>query len=144
MGLVYFDASALVKLVVDEAGSDLAADLLDGCDAALSSRLAHPEGCAALAAARRDRDLSDRDLAQARRTWDEFWRATRPVELTAAVERHAGELAGRHGLRGADAVHLASALAVGADLVVAVWDRPLHAGATAAGLAVAPTSLGPS
>ena len=66
----------------------------------------------------------------------------RPVELTPRVERHAGELAGRRALRGADAVHLASALAVGsADLVVAVWDRRLHAGAVAEGVAVAPLSL---
>ena len=31
MTLVYFDSSALVKLVVDEDGSDLAAELWDGC-----------------------------------------------------------------------------------------------------------------
>ena len=35
MSLVYFDSSAFVKLVVDEDGSDLAAALWDGCDAAL-------------------------------------------------------------------------------------------------------------
>ncbi|MGH3923707.1 MAG: hypothetical protein ACRDTT_12710, partial [Pseudonocardiaceae bacterium] len=47
-----------------------------------------------------------------------------------------------HALRGADSVHLASALAIGdSDLVVAVWDRRLHAGALAAHLGVAPTRL---
>jgi hypothetical protein len=45
-------------------------------------------------------------------------------------------------LRGADAVHLASALALEAqDLVVAVWDRRLHDGATAEQLMVAPAAL---
>jgi hypothetical protein len=45
-------------------------------------------------------------------------------------------------LRGADAVHLASALAVdNADLIVAVWDHRLHAGTLAAGIQVAPASL---
>jgi hypothetical protein len=64
------------------------------------------------------------------------------VELTAAVEQHAGRLAGRRALRGADAVHLASALAIAdPELVLAVWDRRLHVGATAAGLRVAPTRL---
>jgi uncharacterized protein len=48
--VVYFDSSAFVKLVVEEEGSDLAAALWDGCDAAVSSRLAYPEVCAALAA----------------------------------------------------------------------------------------------
>jgi hypothetical protein len=52
-------------------------------------------------------------------------------------------LAARHQLGGADAIHLASALALGpADVTVAVWDRRLHTGAAAAGLALAPAQLG--
>ena len=144
MTIVYFDSSALVKLVVEEAGSDLVADLWDGCDAALSSRLAYPEVHAALAAAGRNHDLDDVDLATAARAWEEYWAAIRPVELSAAVARHAGQLAREHALRGADAVHLASALAIGeAELVLAVWDRRLHAGASAARLRVAPLELTP-
>jgi predicted nucleic acid-binding protein len=72
----------------------------------------------------------------------EFWASTRPVELTPEVERTAGALARNHRLCGADAVHLASALALGvADLTVAVWDRRLHAGVSQVGLAVAPATL---
>ncbi len=142
MPLVYFDSSALVKLVVEETGSDLSAELWDGCDAALASRLAYPEVRAALAAAGRNHDLAARELGAAEQSWDRFWAAIRPVELTAAVERQAGQLACVHALRGADAVHLASALAIGdPDLVVAVWDRRLHAGAHAAGARVAPAKL---
>jgi predicted nucleic acid-binding protein len=140
--LVYFDSSALVKLVVEETGSEIAADLWDGCDAALSCRLAYPEVRAALAAAGRNRDLDVRGLAAALTAWEELWAATRPVELTAEVERHAGELTAIHALRGADAVHLASALAVGpTDLIVAVWDRRLHAAVSAEKLVVAPASV---
>ena len=142
MGIVYFDSSALVKLVVDEPGTDLASDLWDGCDAALSSRLAYPEVRAALAAAARNADLTEDQLRAAEATWEEFWASMRPVELTPRVERDAGRLAGQRALRGADAVHLASALAVdSADLVVAVWDRRLHAGVVAERLAVAPATL---
>ena len=142
MPLVYFDASALVKLLVSEEGSPLVATLWDGCDAAVSSRLAYPEVRAALAAAARNHDLTTAELVAAERDWEEFWAATRPVELTAAVERHAGQLAGELGLRGADAVHLASALALrDPDLIIAVWDRCLHAGARAAGYRVAPADL---
>ena len=142
MALVYFDSSALVKLVVEEAGSALAADMWDGCDAALSSRLAYPEVRAALAAAGRNHDLNQADLASAEQAWEDYWAAVRPVELTAAVERHAGELARLHALRGADAVHLASAMAVGdPELVLAVWDQRLHAGGRAAHLRVAPYEL---
>jgi uncharacterized protein len=142
MALIYFDSSALVKLLVQEEGSDLAAQLWDGCDAALASRLAYPEVCAALAAAGRNHDLSPDDLDAAERAWEPYWAAVRPVELTAAVQHHAGQLARTHAVRGADAVHLASAMAVAdPDLVMAVWDRRLHTGAAAAGLYVAPAEL---
>jgi hypothetical protein len=58
------------------------------------------------------------------------------------VERHAGELARTHALWGAGAVHLASALAIGdPELVLAVWDQRLHAGARAAGIRVAPAQF---
>jgi len=140
--LVYFDASAFVKLLAEEPGSDLAARLWDGCDAAAASRLAYPEVRAALAAAVRNHDLTEGELDEAERAWEEYWSATRPVELTAAVEWQAGQLARVHVLRGADAVHLASALAIGdPELVVAIWDRGLHAGAQAAGLLVTPARL---
>lgn len=142
MSLVYFDPSASVKLLAEEAGSDLAAELWDGCDAAVASRLAYPEVRAALGAAARNHDLGEPELDDAEQAWEDYWAATRPVELTAAVERHAGHLARVHALRGADAVHLASALAIGdPDLVVAVWDRRLHAGARAAGMRVAPAQI---
>jgi uncharacterized protein len=143
VAIVYFDASALVKLLTEEHGSDLAAQLWDGCDAPVSSRLAYPEVRTALAAAGRNHDLDDADLDTAEADWEQYWAAVRPVELTQAVERQAGQLARQHALRGADAVHLASALAIGdPDLVIAVWDRRLHAGASAAGLRVAPAQLG--
>lgn len=81
-------------------------------------------------------------LATAERTWEEYWAAIRPVELSPAVERHAGQLARTYACRGADAVHLASALAIGdPELVFAVWDRRLHASANAARLRVAPSEL---
>jgi uncharacterized protein len=142
VALVYFDSSALVKLVVEEEGSDIASALWDGCDAPFSSRLAYPEVCAALAAARRNHDLDDRGFEAAITDWEQFWQATRAVELTRDVERHAGELARRRTLRGADAVHLASARALETqDLVVAAWDRRLHESVVAEQLSAAPRSL---
>jgi predicted nucleic acid-binding protein len=140
--IVYFDSSALVKLVLDEPGSDVAAELWNACDAALSSRLAYPEVRAALAAAGRNHDLTESEVTAAADDWETFWASMRPIELSADVEKVAGELASVHRLRGADAVHLASALALApADVTVAVWDKRLHAGAAAVGLAVAPATL---
>jgi predicted nucleic acid-binding protein len=140
--IVYFDSSAFVKLLVEEEGSDLGAALWDGADAVVSSRLAYPEVRAALAAAGRDRRLEAEDLERAEVAWEEYWAATRPVELSAAVAAHAGKLASLYALRGADAVHLASAVAVGSEgLLFAAWDRRLRAGVTAAGVALAPPEL---
>lgn len=139
MTIVYFDSSAFVKLLVEEEGTDLAAALWDGADAVVSSRFAYPEVRAALAAAGRDHRLEHAGQERAEAEWEEYWAATRPVELSAAVTLHAGELAGLYALRGADAVHLASALAVGGNLLFAAWDQRLRAGVEAAGIQLAPS-----
>ena len=64
MTVAYFDASALVKLVIEEAGSDDAAALWDGADLVMASRIVHAEVRAALAAAHRARRL-DADVHRA-------------------------------------------------------------------------------
>ena len=142
MALVYFDSSALVNLVVDEEGSDLAAELWDACDAALTSRLAYPEVRAALAAACRNHDLTDEDLDTAEQAWDGALDLRTPSRAHRSRGTTRRAVAGTHALRGADAVHLASALALAdPDLIVAVWDRRRHAGATRAQLRVAPAHV---
>lgn len=139
MAIVYFDSSAFIKLLVEEDGSDLAAALWDGCDAAVSSRLAYPEVRAALAAAGRAGRLDAANRRRAEAAWEDYWESTRPVELTEPVTTHAGRLAGEHALRGADAVHLASLLALeDRDTVFAAWDERLRAGAHTAGVRLAP------
>jgi len=139
MAIVYFDSSAFVKLLVEEDGSDLAAVLWDGCDAAVSSRLAYPEVRAALVAAGRDYRLEPADQVRAEDAWDSYWASTRRVELTEQVSASAGQLAAQHALRGAGAVHLASLVAVGAtECLFAVWDQRLRAAARSVGARLAP------
>src|SRR6201999_2901363 len=59
------------------------------------------------------------------------------------LARAAGELAERHALRGYDAVHLASALAIEDEgLVVATWDRDLATAALAPHRPVVPGQAG--
>jgi len=54
------------------------------------------------------------------------------IGLDDTLARAAGDLAERHALRGYDAVHLASALAIGdPGLVIATWDRDLASAALA-------------
>jgi predicted nucleic acid-binding protein len=60
------------------------------------------------------------------------------IGLDAALAQAAGELGQRHALRGYDAVHLASAIAIeDPDLVMVTWDFDLAA-ATAQHRAVVP------
>lgn len=128
-----------MKLLVEEQDSDIAAGLWSACSVAVSSRLAYPEVRAALAAAGRQGRLDPRHLTSAVRFWERLWSEIAVVELTPGVASTAGGLADRHELRGADAVHLASLLALeDPDLVFAVWDARLRCGARSAGFLVAP------
>ena len=136
---VYFDTSALLKLVVEEDGSETAAALWDGADAVVTSRLAYPEGRAALAAARRMGRLTAPCLGAAKLAFASLWRQLWLLELTDRIAFLAGDLAEQRSLRGYDAVHLASAMsAFGGEFVLATWDRDLASAALALGFAVAP------
>lgn len=142
MTIAYFDSSALVKLVVEEEGSEDAARLWDGADAVVSSRVAHPEVRAALAAAHRDARLEAAAHRQAKTDWDAFHQALRKVELTPQLESEAADLAEQHALSGFDAVHLASALTLAElPVVVATWDGRLLRAAQASGLNTLPAQL---
>ncbi len=139
MAVAYFDSSALVKLVLTEDESELAATLWDSCDVAVSSRLAYPEVRAALAAAGRSGRLGRRALEDAETLWAEIWSEVFVVALSEPIAFAAGDLATRHGLRGGDAVHLASAETMSTATVLFVaWDQRLREGAVARGLAVVP------
>ena len=94
---------------------------------------------AALATAGRAHRLSMAQQSQAEAFWEGLWTATRAIELTAEITAHAGRLASLHALRNADAMHLASLLALGTDdTIFAVWDERLRSGALAAGVRTAP------
>ena len=138
----YFDSSALVKLVLAEEHSQLVADAWDACESISVSLIGYPEVCSALARARTHRIKDDLGFHRAVARWNESWESVRSVPLTEMVTMAAGHLAANHGLSGADAVHLASALAIGREhVVMTVFDRKLHVAAQAEGLATVPATL---
>jgi predicted nucleic acid-binding protein len=60
------------------------------------------------------------------------------VGIDKALARRAGELAEQHGLRGYDAVHLASALSLATDATFVSWDPDLRRAAARSGCNTAP------
>jgi uncharacterized protein len=124
---------------VVEDGSDLAAELWNTAHPAASSILSYLEGRAALAAARRAGRLTSPRHAQAVADFEDVQRELLLVDADQALARHAGRLAGDLALRGYDAVHLATALALAdGDVTLVTWDGDLSEAALKVGLAVAP------
>ena len=124
--LAYADASALVKLVVREPESAALAYEVAGWERLACSEIGEVE--MVRAARRRGPDA----LAAARRQLA----ATRLVPLSAEIRRVAGAV-GDPALRSLDAVHLATALALGDDCdAMFVYDQRLARAAAALGLPV--------
>jgi predicted nucleic acid-binding protein len=135
--LAFWDSSALVKLLVEEPGTDVAVALWDESAGVVASRLSVPEMSAALATAERVGRVDRVNARVARNEWRRYLVALDVIEISADVADHAAGLAAAHPLSGANAVHLATALALrDAELVLATWDRRLATAAAAEGLAV--------
>ena len=128
----------LVKLIFDEPGSELAVELWDRADIPVSSQLVYPEARAALAAAARGGRIGKSTHGSAVAALEDLYAQLRTVAIDEPLARHAGDLAAKHALRGYDAVHLASALALeGDDILLATWDTALNAAARATGRLIA-------
>jgi len=137
--IAYFDTSALIKLVIAEAGADQARLLWERASEIAVSRLAWPEALAALAAARRGRRLADDGYAAAVGVVRTCFERCTVVSVADHLVERAAELAVSSDLRAADAIHLATALAVmEADSVFVTWDKRLRQAALQAGLVTAP------
>ncbi len=108
--ILYLDASALVKLYVEEAGTPVVVERVQQAEAVATALVTYAEARAALARHRREGALSAVDLRRAVRALDGEWEAYNVIDLTDSLVRAAGTLAERHALRGYDAVQLASAL----------------------------------
>ncbi len=79
---------------------------------------------------------------KATRTVREEWPAIGVIEIDQRLVEHAAELTIDLDLRSLDALHLAAALVLPReDLVIATWDRRLHAAARTSGLPVLPDTI---
>lgn len=135
---VYLDTSALVKLYVEEPGTDVVRQAVQASAIAATSEIAYVELRAALARRRRQGDLRTQDYHRLVRAFHADWPELFRIALGSSLIRSAGEAAERFHLRAYDAVHLASGLTLHQQLsepvTFACWDVALSAAAEAAGL----------
>ena len=141
----YFDASALVKRYVTERWSIETAELSSTAQAVATSLVSRAEVVAAFGKAVRVGVLAEAEARQAQRAFARDWPDLARVPVTEALIARAGALAWDHGLRGYDAVQLASALtyhdAVGSEILMATFDTPLWKAAQREGLTAWPADL---
>ncbi|MCU1397160.1 MAG: hypothetical protein JWN62_269 [Acidimicrobiales bacterium] len=134
--IAYVDTSTLIKVLIDEVGTTEAGLIWDEPDVLVSARVGHVEARAALAAGRRQGRINNEVLTDSIAGLEILWSQLSVVEIGEALMRLAGDLATAHGLRGYDAVHLAAAHLVSAD-VFSSADRRLCAAASSDGFHVA-------
>jgi uncharacterized protein len=108
--ILYLDTSSLVKLYVEEAGSGDVGELVSKSNAIATSMVAYAEARSAFARRFRENALSREGYSSLLSSFESDWDNYLQVKVSKALVRSAGDLAERHGLRGFDAIHLASAL----------------------------------
>jgi predicted nucleic acid-binding protein len=138
--ILYLDTSALIKLYVAEEGTDAVREAIVRASVVAASRVAYVEARSALARARRESRIKERDFRKTVAELHEDWKRFLIVEVTDDLARQAGDIAERYGLRAYDALQLASALVlknrVDASIVFLAFDRGLVQAAESAGLAL--------
>lgn len=140
--IAYLDSSALVKRYVAEVGSDEVASLIDLAVVVGTSIVSRAEVAAALAKASR-MQVVEHDAAEvALGAFNAEWTALVRVQMSEMLTARAAAVAWEHGLRGYDAVHLATALfwqdMLGERVTVATFDRHLWDAARTSELGVWP------
>jgi uncharacterized protein len=143
--ILYLDSSALVKRYIAETGSVEVEALIKKADIVGTGLITRAEVPAALSKAVR---LSWLETNQGERLLHIFrtnWQVLAIVQATETLMARADALAWEHGLRGYDAVHLASAIvweeALGEPVTLATFDPRLWQATTNIGLTVWPETL---
>ncbi len=135
--ILYLETSSLVKLYVREKDSEAVRACVEASEAVATSVLAYAEARAAFARKLREQGITRDAHGAVKRALDADWPSFFVLNVTAGTARAAGDLAEKHGLRGFDALHLASAVELRtagvADLRFSSADDRLRAAARAEG-----------
>jgi len=143
--ILYLDASALVKRYVADPGSAEVEALIARAQAVGTGVISRAEVAAALAKAARAGIVTRESATKALQAFNADWEHMIRLQLGEPLVARAAALAWEHGLRGYDAVHLATALLwremLGEPISVATYDRELWRGAQASGLSPWPALI---
>jgi uncharacterized protein len=138
----YLDTSALLKLLILERGTDAMNAVWSRPDDSYASLLGYAELRSAIAAAIRAHRIRALRGADARGEVETVWRSLLGVDIDQALVRAAGDLADRHRLRAADAIHLASAIRIREqDTAFVTFDARLREAAASEGFLVLPETV---
>jgi predicted nucleic acid-binding protein len=140
--IVYFDTSALVKRYLVEADSPAVEALWNAATRIVASEILYDEMAATFARKKREVPADADSLVHAQDIFRAEWLSMRRVAVGDDVHHRVDDLLSRHPLRGADAIHLASAIVfrdfAQQPLTFACADHALIRAARAEGLLVAP------
>ncbi|MBM4065149.1 MAG: type II toxin-antitoxin system VapC family toxin [Planctomycetes bacterium] len=108
--IVYLDTSDLVKLYVEEIGSEKIKGIILDATVVSTSKVAYAEARSAFARKQKEGGFS---IARLRKMVEDFnrdWESYFLIEITDGLIKIAGDIAEKHLLRGFDSIHLASAV----------------------------------
>jgi predicted nucleic acid-binding protein len=134
--LIFFDSSAFAKRYVSEEGTDAVVQWCDRATEIALSGIALPELISAFCRLRRESKISEAQYQQLKDSLLADIEDAAICDLTPIVLAHSIASLERNTLRGMDAIHIGSAVAMQADLFISA-DARQCAAAAAAGLEVA-------
>ena len=108
--MIYLDSSALVKRYIEEDGSDKVNALLHEKSVAAVSRLAYPEILAAITRRHKAKEIETGAFERIKKAFKFDWAFFVVVEFHKEVFKFIDEIIVKYALKGADSVHLSSAL----------------------------------
>jgi predicted nucleic acid-binding protein len=108
--MIYLDSSALAKRYIQEDGSDGVNALLEEGTVAATSRLAYPEILAEITRRHKAKEIETGAFERIKKAFKSDWASFIVVEFHKDVFQLIHAIILKYGLKGADSVHLSSAL----------------------------------
>ena len=139
---IYLDTSALVKLYIDEDGSDIVNDRTDRATIVSTSRIAYAEALSAFVQCKNEKVLSKKNYDKCITCFKFDWEMYFVIEASEKVIKIAGDLIEKHSIRGFDSIHLASAMVLRKEINQSIdfmcWDNRLLEAAKKEGFKTCP------